>query len=170
MLSYREAKEELSKYFQTKWVDGCTNGLLNSDPPLQPLSFTVRGDSYIPKVYYRNIHDIDALPNGEHFCKFTMSNLKTTQAAMPGGRQHGVGVRHRTPGVGTVQLFFSKHNYTSAEETLLTAIAHEMFLATSVKGISFNNSTIKELPEEEKYYRTNVSFEYCFDTLVKPTN
>ena len=167
MIATRVAKEEFNTYFQAQWTDGLTNGLPNSTPVLAALVFTVGATVYVPTVYWPNVERRERLSHEQHFARFVFENLKTSQTSLPGGRVNGGGVKYTTPGIAVVELFFSKSNYTTVEEDFLTAIAQEMFLGKRTTNIWFRTATVKQVPEEEKYYRTNVVVEYEYDTHIR---
>ena len=170
MLTYREAKKELFGYFYTNWQNGLANGLPNSSPPISPITFIDNldgtGETYSPIVLYRNIELSYKIQAGRHFARITMHNLHSPQRSLPGGRQNGGAVKFTTEGIGIVQLFFSKSTYSTAEEDFLVAIASEMFVGKSSSNIWFRNVTIKDKPPEEKHFRTDVDFQYRYDTHV----
>ena len=167
MAADRTAKREMQQFFHDGWKDGLANGLPNSDPPLTVPNFNVGGASYEPQVYWHNIENRDLLPKDEHFAIFSTSNIQTTQRTLPGGRAEGIGARFTTPGVGVVQLFFSKSNYTTEEQEFLCAVAQEMFFGASTASVWFRNPTIVDLAPEESFFKANVTFEFEYDTRLQ---
>lgn len=166
MAAYRIAIKQIQDHFNTKWLDGIANGLPLSNPVLAPLSF-----GYTPKIYWTNIEDVASLPTNEHFAIFFSENLTTQQISLPGGRNDGSCVKFNTPGVGIIQLFFSKSNYSTEEQDQLEAIAQEMFMGTRTTNVWFKNPSIRPLKPMESFFRTNVTFEYEFDTHIQsPVN
>lgn len=166
MPSHAEAKKELKSYFFSNWKNGIVNGLPNSNPAYTPVAFTSRGISYEPQVYFRNIEKRESVAKDQHFVVFLNENVRTSQRSIAGARIDGATVKYETNGVGVIRLYLSKENYRSIEEDFLVAVCQEMFLGKSTQSIWFRNPTVKDLTETENYFRTEINFEYRFETHV----
>lgn len=164
MISYRESRSEIKAYCLEKWKQAFLVGLPNSNPPLSVMTFSNRLGNYTPKMYFHNQEMRKSVENDEHFAKLTLNDLETRTSSLRGD----CGVKYTSPGVGVVQLFFSKSFYSSAIEDYLIAVCQEMFFGqrTTEGNIVFRSATVQELPEEEKFFKANVSFEYEYETHV----
>jgi len=168
MITYRAAKRSIQEHFLTKWKDGIANGLPTATPVLPPLVIENAEGSYEPKVYFQNIEIIASVPLRQHFAILTIENINSEQSSLPGSQFENNGTKFNTIGVGFVQLFFSKDSYSTEEEEYLSAIAQDIF-TKKLDCVWFRRSTIKDLEPEEKHYRTNVTFEYEFESVLGQT-
>ncbi len=159
MISSIEAKHELQQFFHDGWKEGLLNGPKN-------LNLTPLGFSYNICVFFQNVELLKKMPNNEHFVRFTVSNIETSQRTMPGGRANGSSTKYLTPGVGFVELFFSKNNYQTTEDDYLSLVAERIFLGQRSENVIFRKTTLLSLPETEKHFRSTVSFQYEFETHI----
>ena len=168
MFNHFGAKKQIRKLFFDRFLNYVQNGIPNQTPPIPPLNLTElkSDDVYIPTVYWRNVERREPTNNKRHYLQFFLDNVTTKQKSFTGGRTHLVGTRYTTNGVVTVEIYFSKSAYQTADEEKLSTVVQRTLLQQNVGSIWFRNPVIVDLDAEENYFRTNVVAEYEYDSEI----
>lgn len=147
MISYSEARSEINGAFLDAW-NAQTAAIVG----------------YIPEVRWQGIQ-YRSLPDGSKFwirvSEQAVQEAQTTFAEA--GKQ-----RFTASGLVFVQVFCPKSDSQCYEKGLkLAEIAKSAFRGKStLGGVWFRNTTIRELPQEELYERFNVTSEFEFDEIA----
>lgn len=169
MLNSIDADKEIKQHFWDYMQDKLANGYPSDVPPIVAPIFTPLGSAgvYIPEIQWHNVERKNPTDYSRHWLRFSLQDALTRQSSMAGGRSGQVGTRYTSVGIVFVQLFFSRISYETKDD-VLGLIAQRAFQGTTTSNnVWFKNSTIVKLDPEENYFRSNVTAEYQYDSVIK---
>ena len=86
---------------------------------------------------------------------------------MAGGRSDQTGTRYTSVGIVFVQLFYSRISYESKDDVLSLIVQRALRGTTVSNNVWFKNAVIEKLNPEENYFRSNVTAEYQYDSVIR---
>lgn len=159
MVDNAEAYREIRRMFNDGWK-----------VKTAALHLTRRGSvvDYVPEVKWEERQILALLDNGVHFCHFELRNVITNQKSLTGGREEEIGTMYTTRGIAIVDMYFSKTAYKTNDKDAIEVAAQRIFIQQSTPGgVWFRNPTIYYLKPEETHFRSMVTADFTFDTVIK---
>lgn len=158
MLNNYEAGFEIRKLFNDAWV--LKIGALN----LKRRNSSI---PYVPRVIWNDVEETYLNDNGIHWADFRLRNTSTRQDNLSGARIEEIGTVYETHGVAIINLYFSKSAYrTEDKENVEVQTQSIFFKQRTPGGVWFRNPTIYQLKAEENFFRSMVTANYVFNTMV----
>jgi hypothetical protein len=150
MINYENARNQINQFFYVNWN-------LNSN--------SVAG--YVPEIHWQGVEK-RGLPDANHtWLRFSQQTVDERQSTLSSDVFQFGEKRYSIEGVLIIQIFAPKSEMRAWENCGKYAqIVKNMFRGQGTQNcIWFRNARIQELPQEELYYRMNVTVEYYYDEV-----
>lgn len=125
---------------------------------------------YVPEIRYDRVRlPGQGVPDAsKHWLRIGCSDVQSPQTAFVGEDPGPTAKQHTTTGVTIVELYAPMSVVSGARQQDLLAqlIQSALRNAETTNGVWFRNPTIKNVADDEKSYRLNVTVEHEYDTLA----
>lgn len=125
---------------------------------------------YIPEIRYERVRKPnEGVPDAsKHWLRIGCHDDDSPQTAFVGQTPGPTSKQFTTFGVTIVELYAPMSRVTGAREqdTLAQLVQSALRNVETPNGVWFRNATIKNVQDDEKSYRLNVTVEHEYDTLA----